>query len=144
MAPEVLSANQGYTEKADIWSLGISAIELSTGFRPHNANLYPLEVVVRISNSPPPQLPADRSRVFREFVRLCLNAVPMKRPTANELLESKFLKQKVTPQFLSAALLSGLPPFEQRFPNPEEKVRSRRWQKNGREAGDRLGFRIGG
>jgi serine/threonine-protein kinase OSR1/STK39 len=116
MAPEVLSGNHGYTEKADIWSLGISAIELSTGSAPY-ASLYPLEVVVRISNSPPPQLPDDRSHAFREFVKLCLNTQPGKRATASELLDTKFLKQKVSGHDLSAALLSGLPAFEERFPD---------------------------
>jgi serine/threonine-protein kinase OSR1/STK39 len=120
MAPEVLARNHGYTEKADIWSLGISAIELSTGSAPYS-NLYPLEVVVRISNSPPPQLPEDRSHLFREFVKQCLNTQPAKRATAVELLEMKFLKQKVSNHDLAAALLGGLPPFEERFQDVEPR-----------------------
>jgi serine/threonine-protein kinase OSR1/STK39 len=105
MAPEVLTPSHGYTEKADIWSLGITAIELATGSAPY-ANLHPLDVVVKISTSPPPTLPENIhfSSAFREFVRLCLQTAPGKRPSAAELLESRFIRQRMTTVELAAEL----------------------------------------
>lgn len=116
MAPEVLTAGTGYTEKADIWSLGITAIELATGAAPY-ANLYPLEVIVRISNSPPPTLPEDGhfSSAFRDFVKMCLQQTPAKRASARELLDTKFIKQKIPQEELARGILSALPPLEERF-----------------------------
>lgn len=116
MAPEILAAGIGYTEKADIWSLGITAIELATGSAPY-ANLYPLEVIVRISNSPPPTLPEDRgfSPAFKDFVKQCLQQVASKRSSAAQLLESKFIKTATTNADIAKFLIDGLPPLEERF-----------------------------
>ena len=116
MAPEILAAGIGYTEKADIWSLGITAIELATGSAPY-ANLFPLEVIVRISNSPPPTLPDDKdfSSAFRDFVKQCLQSSPSKRATAHQLLESKFIKQSVPINQIARAIIAQLPPLQERF-----------------------------
>jgi serine/threonine-protein kinase OSR1/STK39 len=116
MAPEVLTPSAGYAEKADIWSLGITAIELATGSSPYS-NLRALEVVVRIANSPPPSLPEDgrHSAAFRDFVRSCLQVQPAKRPSAAELLESKFFRQRQPAAELAEKLLRTLPPLGQRF-----------------------------
>jgi serine/threonine-protein kinase OSR1/STK39 len=116
MAPEVMRAHTGYTEKADIWSLGITAIELATGVAPY-ADLKPLEVVIKLTNSPPPALPENGrfSPAFREFVRLCLNPHPAKRPTAAELIESRFIRQRGTPADLVDGLLRTLPSLPDRF-----------------------------
>lgn len=116
MAPEILAAGIGYTEKADIWSLGITAIELATGSAPY-ANLYPLEVIVRISNSPPPTLPENQnfSGAFRDFVRQCLQQVASKRASAHQLLETKFIKQATSTSDIARNLIATLPPLEERF-----------------------------
>lgn len=114
MAPEILAAGIGYTEKADIWSLGITAIELATGSAPY-ANLYPLEVIVRISNSPPPTLPDNFSSAFRDFVRQCLQQTASKRASAHQLLESKFIKQATSTSEIARTLIATLPPLEERF-----------------------------
>ena len=116
MAPEILAAGIGYTEKADIWSLGITAIELATGSAPY-ANLYPLEVIVRISNSPPPTLPENQnfSSAFRDFVRQCLQQTASKRASAHQLLETKFIKQATSTSEIARTLIATLPPLEERF-----------------------------
>jgi serine/threonine-protein kinase OSR1/STK39 len=116
MAPEVLAATTGYTEKADIWSVGITAIELATGSAPYS-ELHPLEVIVRITTSPPPTLPDDPrfSAGLREFIRACLQTSPGKRSSAAELLEMKFIKQRVPLSELASGLLKTLPPLEERF-----------------------------
>ncbi|CAF3112065.1 unnamed protein product, partial [Rotaria sp. Silwood2] len=56
----------------DIWSLGITSIELAKG-EPPNSDLHPMRVLLQIPKNPPPQLPAkDYSDAFREFVEACL------------------------------------------------------------------------
>ncbi|OHS94225.1 STE20/SPS1-related proline-alanine-rich protein kinase [Tritrichomonas foetus] len=115
MAPEVIVAQKGYSEKADIWSLGITAIELALGSAPYST-LYPLEVIVRISNSPPPSLPDDQqfSQAFRDFVKSALQKAPEKRPSAQELLNSKFIKQAATPKEM-AELFGHIPTIEEQY-----------------------------
>ena len=116
MAPEVLKEEEGYTEKADVWSLGITAIELALGAAPYS-NLYPLEVIVKIVNSPPPQLPDEPrfSAAFKDFVKQCLVHSPTKRSSAKQLLEHKFFKQVKDVRVLTGKLIAGLPPLETRF-----------------------------
>lgn len=91
MAPETLMGS-GYDSKADIWSLGITTIEMAEGIPPLIEE-QPHKAAFRIVNDPPPQLtsPSSWSPQFVDFISHCLTKNPELRPSASQLKTHPFL-----------------------------------------------------
>ena len=91
MSPEVIE-DKGHDQKADVWSLGITAIELAETAPPRFSE-NPMRVVFLIPSSPPPQLahPDRHCPALADLVRVCHAKDPAERPTAAQLLEHPFL-----------------------------------------------------
>ena len=93
MSPQV-ALNLDYDTKTDIWSLGITCIEMIEG-EPPNSNLKPRCVIEKIGKSPPKAddliNPDYHTYEFIDFVKNCLEIDPNKRPSAKELLNHSFI-----------------------------------------------------
>jgi len=119
MAPEVMEQTIGYDYKADIWSFGITALELAKGFAPY-AHYPPMKVLLMTIQEDPPSLKSyddDKqmngssfSRHFKEMIRMCLQKDPKKRPACSTLLQHKFFKSDKTQDALNGedGLVQGL------------------------------------
>ncbi|KAJ3690331.1 hypothetical protein LUZ61_019495 [Rhynchospora tenuis] len=114
MAPEVLQPGAGYDFKADIWSFGITALELAHGHAPFS-KYPPMKVLLMTLQNAPPGLDYDRdkrfSKSFKEMVAMCLVKDPTKRPTAEKLLKHQFFKAVKSPEVALKKILADLPPL---------------------------------
>jgi serine/threonine-protein kinase OSR1/STK39 len=117
MAPEVLEQKKGYDYKADIWSLGISALELANGAAPYH-NYHPLKVMKNIIEQPPPVLSksAGWSNDFVKLVADCLQKDPNDRPSIDVLMTKHKAFFDKADRDEVVRILSQLPPVEQREP----------------------------
>lgn len=91
MAPELIRA-QRYDAKVDIWSLGITLIEMAEG-EPPLLSEAPLRALLMITINPPPKLKAPQwSPALVHFLSRCLDTRPEKRASAEQLLMHPFIK----------------------------------------------------
>ncbi|ORX76257.1 kinase-like protein [Basidiobolus meristosporus CBS 931.73] len=89
---QVKITSKRVSTQADIWSLGITAIELATGSPPYS-ELHPMKVLFLIPKNEPPTLPPTFSKNFRDFVGACLHKNPAQRQSARDLLRHRFIRQ---------------------------------------------------
>jgi len=126
MAPEVIDPslynNGGYDFMADVWSLGITCLELAYGHPPYH-HLPPNQVMRNIGNQKPPSLeepglpsvtPKKFSASFSEFVSRCLQHEPSQRVPASRLLGHRLFRTIHQPEIMKE-VFSGLPTLKQRF-----------------------------
>eukprot|EP00598_Pedospumella_elongata_P013936 CAMPEP_0185012262 /NCGR_PEP_ID=MMETSP1098-20130426/98211_1 /TAXON_ID=89044 /ORGANISM="Spumella elongata, Strain CCAP 955/1" /LENGTH=699 /DNA_ID=CAMNT_0027541317 /DNA_START=430 /DNA_END=2529 /DNA_ORIENTATION=- len=90
MAPEVISQS-AYDGCADVWSAGITAIELCKGAPPYANRIHPFQAILLIPKNPPPVLDGAFSDQFKDFVASCLVKDPAARPSASALLRHPFI-----------------------------------------------------
>ncbi|XP_069984382.1 myosin-IIIb isoform X7 [Penaeus vannamei] len=97
MAPEVIACEQqldySYDVRCDVWSLGITAIELADG-EPPLSDVHPMRALFQIPRNPPPSVerPIEWSAEFNDFVAECLVKDFEQRATPKELLQHPFIK----------------------------------------------------
>ena len=110
MAPEVMEQT-GHDYKADIWSLGVTAIELAEGNAPYS-EMPAMKVILQIINFPPPKLGERKpwDSCFRDFIEDCLQKDPTKRPTIDQIFAThkKFFAKAKTSQYLKDYFLQDL------------------------------------
>lgn len=104
MAPERIQgggphSGTTYTVQADVWSLGLSLLELCMARYPYPPDSYTnvFAQLNAIVSGPAPELPSDApySDSVRKFLSLCLRKDPLARPTYAQLLQHEFLKEEV-------------------------------------------------
>ena len=90
MAPELISRQNHYDSKVDIWSLGIFAYELTNGDPPY-IDESQSQIILNIVRLDPPRIASKWSPLFQDFVSNCLTKDPEQRLTASQLLQHEFI-----------------------------------------------------
>ncbi|XP_043256772.1 neither inactivation nor afterpotential protein C isoform X3 [Colletes gigas] len=108
MAPEVAiskgnASDSGYGSRADVWAIGITAIELADG-KPPFQDMHPTRALFQIVRNPPPNLyrPSNWTQTFNDFIAECLEKNPENRPFMAEIFEHPFLSELPDSEFLLA------------------------------------------
>lgn len=96
MAPEVIACEENpdstYDYRSDLWSLGITAIEMAEG-APPLCDMHPMRALFLIPRNPPPKLKSRKwSKKFLNFVESCLVKHYLHRPSTETLLKHSFIR----------------------------------------------------
>lgn len=101
IAPEIIAVEMklgpdGYTTRCDVWSLGITAIELAEQ-APPMFDLHPMRALYLIPKNPPPKLKDAKSwsKEFKDWLKAALTKNPSKRPDCTDLLKMNWCKKGV-------------------------------------------------
>uniref|UniRef100_A0A8C6PHD6 non-specific serine/threonine protein kinase n=1 Tax=Nothobranchius furzeri TaxID=105023 RepID=A0A8C6PHD6_NOTFU len=100
MAPEVIACDENpdstYDFRSDIWSLGITAIEMAEG-APPLCDMHPMRALFLIPRNPPPKLKSKKwSKKFIDFIEGCLVKTYHSRPSTEQLLKHSFIRDQPT------------------------------------------------
>ncbi|XP_047563122.1 misshapen-like kinase 1 isoform X7 [Lutra lutra] len=100
MAPEVIACDENpdatYDYRSDIWSLGITAIEMAEG-APPLCDMHPMRALFLIPRNPPPRLKSKKwSKKFTDFIDTCLIKTYLSRPPTEQLLKFPFIRDQPT------------------------------------------------
>ncbi|XP_067889953.1 mitogen-activated protein kinase kinase kinase kinase 4 isoform X3 [Heterodontus francisci] len=98
MAPEVIACDENpdatYDYRSDLWSLGITAIEMAEG-APPLCDMHPMRALFLIPRNPPPRLKSKKwSKKFFSFIESCLVKNYMQRPSTEHLLKHPFIRDQ--------------------------------------------------
>ncbi|XP_037712526.1 serine/threonine-protein kinase 10 isoform X2 [Drosophila subpulchrella] len=110
MAPELVLCetfrDNPYDHKVDIWSLGITLIELAQ-MEPPNSEMSPMRVLLKIQKSEPPKLeqPSRWSKEFNDFLKKSLVKDPQVRPTTDVLMQHGFINRNLDSKPIKDLLL---------------------------------------
>ena len=133
MSPQVV-LNEKYDTKTDIWSLGITCVELVEG-EPPNSDLKPGKVMELIANNPPKVediiKEEEHTDEFINFVSLCLETDPSKRPTALQLIKHPFItKLAQGREYLAKLIKNNIDKVERYRMEEEEKNKTNQSENN--------------
>ncbi|XP_075914089.1 mitogen-activated protein kinase kinase kinase kinase 4-like [Petromyzon marinus] len=100
MAPEVIACDENpdatYDYRSDLWSLGITAIEMAEG-APPLCDMHPMRALFLIPRNPPPRLKSKKwSKKFQSFMESCLVKNYVQRPHTEILLKHPFIREQPT------------------------------------------------
>ncbi|XP_075836471.1 mitogen-activated protein kinase kinase kinase kinase 4 isoform X49 [Microtus pennsylvanicus] len=98
MAPEVIACDENpdatYDYRSDLWSCGITAIEMAEG-APPLCDMHPMRALFLIPRNPPPRLKSKKwSKKFFSFIEGCLVKNYMQRPSTEQLLKHPFIRDQ--------------------------------------------------
>jgi len=148
MAPEVI-LNREYDKRCDIWSLGITVIEIADGLPPHSDMNY-MRAMKMVPNRPPPTLndPTKWPNELNNFLAKCLQKDPSKRPYSDQLFTDPFIQtakgsevltQKIK-QYLT--IVNDQKDFGSDSEEGQESIKSKKQEKENGEEEDGMGSMV--